>query len=164
MCLFKARKLQKELDETRNKLMEYQNAYMTTQAELGKYQHILNKLVFDNEITGPKKGWASLDGNLVVNNPDNPDEQQETNANIVQVDDNNYYMFLSKKLTEGYSYVSINFVCGQIWFYLNNDEVGLKIDSNNRVYGNKILSFIMAYMEAKDKKIEFFLTKNDINC
>ena len=72
------------------------------------------------------------------------------------------YIYLSKKLTEGYKYFAANFSKGNIQFYLNNDGKGIEIDSNNRVRNKLILQLLQELYGFIDGKNSLFFEKIQI--
>ena len=86
---------------------------------------------------------------------------QNPNATLFCSDDN-AYLYISKKLTEGYKYLSINYRNGAVRFFLNNDQVGLEIDTNNRVKDKAILSYLKEYFGFTEEKNEIFFEKIEI--
>lgn len=87
---------------------------------------------------------------------------EDGNATLY-IDSDSQYIYLGKDITEGYSHISININNGRLRMFLNNENIGLKIDSNNRIKDKTIILFFKDYFSIKnspeEKKYRFFLRK-----
>ena len=157
-----------------SKLLSFSDKSNRDDAKIKFYEDIFNRLIFENNITDIPEGAILLelkDFNLIgktsediVEALEGVKEETETpkyNATLYCSDDAPY-MYLSKKLTEGYKYFAANFSKGKIQFYLNNDGKGIEIDSNNRVRNKLILQHLQELYGFIDGKNTLFFEKIQI--
>jgi len=117
------------------------------------FENTVNKIIFNTDET---KLFSKDSALLVIDNigPDLKDNNATFYCGV-----ENTYIYLSKKLSEGYTHLYIGYRGGKIKFMLNNDGIGLEIDSNNRVKDRAIMLYLKEYFGVKDDKIEIFFTK-----
>ena len=186
---FKTRKeLKYEIQAKQNALthinfrLEQANAFNKLQTEkITWYEEIFNNAVFENNTTqfpeGAKTAILSISEIITATLQDTDNEaEDQIDANTdtgvttsdgvkmkhnasVFCDDDNSYVYLSKKLTEGYTHLSINFAYGKLRFILNDAGIGLEIDSNNRLKNKTVLAFLQEYFGLKNGKNCIFFEK-----
>lgn len=186
---FKTRKeLKYEIQAKQNVLahinfrLEQANAFNKLQTEkIGWYEEIFNNAVFENNTTtfpeGAKTAVLSIAEIVPATSPEEVNDLEDQNevttdtgitiADGVKMkhnasvfcDDDNSYVYLSKKLTEGYTHLSINFAYGKLRFILNDAGIGLEIDSNNRLKNKTVLAFLQEYFGLKNGKNCIFFEK-----
>ena len=148
-------------------------------AKINFYEELFNQNIFENSSVDVPEGASilTLEEYTFNNKPETTDSTEVTEVveNEEEVDNTQVkynatlycdpeapYMYLSKKLTDGYKFLAVNFVHGNIRFYLNNDGIGMEIDSNNRVRNKLILGFLQDYFSFIDGKISIFFEKIQI--
>ena len=165
--------LEDRIYRANSKLLAFSDKSNRDDAKIKFYEDIFNHLIFENGSTDIPEGSLLLElkeFSLVgkteeaIETLEGVKEETETpkyNATLYCSEDAPY-MYLSKKLTEGYKYFAANFSKGNIQFYLNNDGKGIEIDSNNRVRNKLILQLLQELYGFIDGKNSLFFEKIQI--
>lgn len=170
--------LEGSLYRANTRLMALTDTKERQAAKINFYEHLFNMNIFENvnvdltdnslllELDDYKFTLLTDDVETTETNNDNNEVTDEVeDGAVVKYNATLYcdyqapYMYLSKKLTEGYKYFAVNFVQGNLRFFLNNDGIGMEIDSNNRVRNKLILKFLGNYFDFVDGKISIFFKK-----
>ena len=173
--------LEDKLYKSNTKLMAVTDIKEQQAGKINFYEDLFNQNIFENVAVNTPEGAALLsleeytfanktettDSTEVVEVVENSQEEENENTPVkynatLYCDSEAPYMYLSKKLTDGYKFLAVNFVQGRIRFYLNNDNIGMEIDSNNRVRNKLILKFLQDYFGFIDGKISIFFEKIQI--
>ena len=151
-------------DITKSELQNEKSKLKT--AKIKWYELLFNRHIFQNTtVNVPANSSILVLEKYSFSPKPNTEEQeneQDTNAKYnatLYCGDDNPYMHLSKKITEGYKYLAVNFVHGKMRFFLNNDNIGMEIDTNNRVRNKTILQFVQDYYSFLDGKVSIFFEK-----
>ena len=156
--------LKNEIIDLEERLYESNHNLVLNYDKAESYEKIFNRLIFENNTTEIPEGAMLLelkDFSLIGKTSENIEETetQKYNATLYCSDDAPY-MYLSKKLTEGYKYFATNFSDGKIQFYLNNNGIGIEIDSNNRIRNKLILQLLQEIYRFVNGKNLLFFEKN----
>jgi len=118
------------------------------------HESVINKVVFNNNFQD------NFEHEVRYLSPEQVSEENldQNNATLYCGDDNKY-LYLSKKLTEDYKYLSINYRENNLRFILNNDQIGIEIDTNNRVKDKETILYLKEYFGFENKKIEIIFEK-----
>jgi len=144
--------LKKEIESLKLEKKMYNQQTTRLLNDITWFQNEVNKLIFKNE------NKEIIPNSSLLTIEESGEDLDGNNATLVCNNDNSY-LYLSKKLTEGYTHLSINFRGDMIRFYLNNEGFGLEIDSNNRVKDKATLTYLVDYFNFQGEKVELIFNK-----